>query len=306
MILMLADNGLTGDRRQSLADLLNCENDHDPLYTLSLMATHVEPAVQAVPEDHGDGEVMLHWTAPGDDGGQGRASGYDIRYRPDDYGPINSELRWAVSTQAVNEPMPSMAGNRDSMLVTGLNSGEGYYFAIKTYDDVGNYSGLSNSPLKFATNLGYTVSVQVQGSGSIYIYPERYYFQYGENVVLYAYPSTGWEFGNWSGDIQSAANPISFTITGDLEIVATFNTDYIPGDANGDGYIWGSDVTYLVMYLAGRVPAPNPYWAGDANGSCRITGGDVTYLVSYLRMIVPAPIRGNCDGLSISINNPEE
>jgi hypothetical protein len=284
---------------------LDCQNDHDPAYALALQATYIEQEPPVI-TDIGDGEVMLHWTAPGDDGNQGRAAGYDIRYRPASYGSINSEQRWNSSIQVTGEPTPSPAGQTDSMLVSGLNGGEGYYFAIKSYDDVGNISGLSNSPYKVATDLGFNIHIQIQGWGTVEIYPEKAYYQAGETVILYANPATDWEFGGWTGDINSAANPIAFEVAMDYNLTATFTTDFIAGDANGDGRLLASDVTYLVMFFAGNVPAPNPYLAGDANGDCQVIGSDVTDLVNYFRMIAPLPVRGDCGGLSISTTIPTE
>ena len=67
------------------------------------------------------------------------------------------------------------------------------------------------------------------------------------------------------------------------------------GDANADGNLIGSDVTYLVAYFRGLNPAPDPPFAGDANGDCSIIGSDVTYLVQYFRGINPRPMRSNCE-----------
>jgi hypothetical protein len=68
-----------------------------------------------------------------------------------------------------------------------------------------------------------------------------------------------------------------------------------PGDANANGVTNGLDVTYLVNYLKGLGPAPDPLLAADANGNCSTNGLDVTYLVNYLKGIGPAPLRGQCD-----------
>ena len=70
--------------------------------------------------------------------------------------------------------------------------------------------------------------------------------------------------------------------------------DYIPGDANADGDLRGSDDTYMVGYFKGRGPAPEPLLAGDANGDCEVNGGDVTYMVRYFKGFGDPPIRGNC------------
>jgi len=83
----------------------------------------------------------------------------------------------------------------------------------------------------------------------------------------------------------SAQRQLSLIITG---------YDFLPGDANGDGFVRGSDVTYLVGYFKGTAPAPEPYLAGDANGDCNVSGGDVTYLVRYFKGLGAEPIRGDC------------
>ena len=84
--------------------------------------------------------VVLAWTAPGDDGGSGTASAYDIRYATS---PI-SDLNWNSASQVSGEPSPQIAGSSESYTVTGLDPGTTYYFAIKTADEVPNWSGLSN------------------------------------------------------------------------------------------------------------------------------------------------------------------
>jgi len=88
------------------------------------------------------GSITLTWTAPGDDGSSGTASQYDIRYSTS---AIN-ESNWALVTQATGEPTPLLAGTAQSFVVTGLNPNTTYYFALKTADEVPNWSGISNSP----------------------------------------------------------------------------------------------------------------------------------------------------------------
>ncbi|HEQ98412.1 MAG TPA: T9SS type A sorting domain-containing protein [candidate division Zixibacteria bacterium] len=84
--------------------------------------------------------ITLNWTAPGDDGEIGTAATYDIRYSTS---PINA-INWVSAVQVQNEPAPSPAGTVESFTVTGLNPNTTYYFAIKTADEAGNWSGLSN------------------------------------------------------------------------------------------------------------------------------------------------------------------
>jgi hypothetical protein len=84
--------------------------------------------------------INLSWTAPGDDGSVGTATGYDIRYST----ATITEGNWASATQATGEPTPSIAGSGESKTVTGLSAGTTYYFAIKTADEVPNTSAISN------------------------------------------------------------------------------------------------------------------------------------------------------------------
>lgn len=89
-----------------------------------------------------DLSVQLTWTAPGDDNTTGTATSYDIRYRTDT--PLNAG-NWVTSTVAAGAPAPALAGSSESFTVTGLSSDTLYYFAIKTGDEVVNWSGVSNS-----------------------------------------------------------------------------------------------------------------------------------------------------------------
>ncbi len=86
------------------------------------------------------GSVTLGWTAPGDDGMIGTATAYDLRYST---APID-EGTFAGATPVANPLKPSPAGTAQTFEVNGLASGTQYYFALKSIDNVGNVSGLSN------------------------------------------------------------------------------------------------------------------------------------------------------------------
>ena len=81
--------------------------------------------------------VTLTWTAPGADGHVGTASLYDIRY--------SAEVAdWDGARQVTGEPSPQPAGSSESFTVIALQPGTVYFFAIKTGDEVPNWSGISN------------------------------------------------------------------------------------------------------------------------------------------------------------------
>ncbi|MCP4584012.1 MAG: hypothetical protein GY839_20565 [candidate division Zixibacteria bacterium] len=69
-----------------------------------------------------------------------------------------------------------------------------------------------------------------------------------------------------------------------------------PGDANGDGLVIGSDITYLVGYFRNINPPPSPLLSGDANSDCLLIGSDVTFMVQYFRGSDNIPARGDCEG----------
>jgi hypothetical protein len=94
-------------------------------------------SVQEVTTD----SVTLTWTAPGDDGNAGRATNYDVRYSSSQV----TQANWASATQATGEPSPKATGSTETFIVTGLQAGKTYYFALKTVDEVPNWSGLSNA-----------------------------------------------------------------------------------------------------------------------------------------------------------------
>jgi hypothetical protein len=84
--------------------------------------------------------VQLVWTAPGDDAAVGRASGYEMRFST---APITG-ANWDFANIAGPAPNPLEAGRRQAITVRGLSSDTTYYFAIRTADDAGNWSGVSN------------------------------------------------------------------------------------------------------------------------------------------------------------------
>ncbi|MCI0514270.1 GDSL-type esterase/lipase family protein [candidate division KSB1 bacterium] len=92
--------------------------------------------------------VPISWTAPGDDGVSGNATGYDLRYATG----IISETNFAQATQITAAPKPLAPGTRQSFVVTGLKSNTKYFFALKTFDEANNYAAISNVVSATTTN----------------------------------------------------------------------------------------------------------------------------------------------------------
>ena len=88
-----------------------------------------------------EGEVILTWTAPGNDGNTGRASEYDVRYSTVQIANYND---FNLAERFMNVPSPQPAGTKETLSVRGLAGNVVYYFRIKTVDMSDNWSALSN------------------------------------------------------------------------------------------------------------------------------------------------------------------
>ena len=98
----------------------------------------------------GQSLVTLTWTTPGDDSLSGVAAGFDLRYSTL---PLTSAT-FALGTPAGNLPTPGPPGSTQSVTVAGLQGNTTYYFAIKTVDDRGNWSGISNIVVRTSNPVG--------------------------------------------------------------------------------------------------------------------------------------------------------
>jgi subtilisin family serine protease/chitodextrinase len=84
--------------------------------------------------------AVISLTATGDDGMNGQASAYDLRYSPNPIDASNFDL----ATPANNLPAPVAPGSNHQFKVGDLTPITTYYFAVKVLDNVGNASVLSN------------------------------------------------------------------------------------------------------------------------------------------------------------------
>ena len=84
--------------------------------------------------------VTVSWTTPGDDSLSGNASQFDLRYATT---PITA-ANFSAATHVAGVAAPATPGTHQSHVVTGLQPATTYWFAIKTADEVPNWSGLSN------------------------------------------------------------------------------------------------------------------------------------------------------------------
>lgn len=181
-----------------------------------------------------DTTIKLTWTAPGDDASTGTASTYDIRYSTS---AINAG-NWASATKVSGEPAPAVAGTTtENYTVTGLTPNTTYYFAIKTADEVPNWSAVSNSPS--ATTLerpvgGYTADNVIPAA-----------------QVTQATDGTGLMTITWKGRDGQAQNvtlkTFEYSIDGDSSWSAPTNGDAsaaLSANWNNNGSSWTTATTF--------------------------------------------------------------
>ena len=84
--------------------------------------------------------AILSWTAPGNDGDQGQADLYDLRWSFDP----TTVAEWEVASEVIRRPFPEPAGTPQSLEIEDLLPGATYYFALKTRDEARNWSDISN------------------------------------------------------------------------------------------------------------------------------------------------------------------
>src|SRR3989339_213979 len=85
--------------------------------------------------------ITINWIAPGDDGTDGTATSYDIRYIA---GSAITDTNWGSATQCSGEPTPQASGNGETYTLTNLQPNTTYYVAIKATDESSNWTNLSN------------------------------------------------------------------------------------------------------------------------------------------------------------------
>lgn len=90
----------------------------------------------------GSDTVNVSWTAPGDDGNTGTATSYVLRFSTVEITAFNFDD--TLIHQTAVTPIPQVAGTIQSVNIINLLDSTRYWFAIKTIDDAGLISLISN------------------------------------------------------------------------------------------------------------------------------------------------------------------
>ncbi len=247
--------------------------------TLALLLLALSPGAQAALQaaQSTSTTITLTWTAPGDDGASGQAAQYDIRYS---LSPI-TDANWNAAMQADNEPLPQAAGSSESFTVTGLDPGTDYYFAIKTADEVPNWSVLSNVVLR-STDQETTPPANIASlaTGAV-----------TNSSVLLTWTAPG-DDGNTGTasqyDVRYSTSPITAANFGSATTVTGEPTPSAAGAA--DSFVVTGLNAETEYYFAVKTADEVPNWSGISNVVSATTGSETNApsTIANLTAINPA------------------
>ena len=122
----------------------------------------------------------------------------------------------------------------------------------------------------------YTLSVTIDGSGSVTKNPNQATYPYGTVVQLTAIANTGWTFSSWTGNLSGSSNPTSITMNGNKSVTAHFTQNQYTLTITIDGsgtvtkspnqatYSYGQAVTLTAVPGTGYLFSS---WTGDLTGA---------------------------------------
>ncbi|MBU8933172.1 MAG: dockerin type I repeat-containing protein [candidate division Zixibacteria bacterium] len=106
---------------------------------------------------------------------------------------------------------------------------------------------------------------------------------------------TGWIkdfhfWGAWKHGDEGQVTTFVLSIHEDIPAHMVCDTNWATGDCDGNSQVDAADLTYLINYLQGGGPAPNPLWIADLNGDCVVDNADVTILTDMIYSGVYPPV----------------
>jgi hypothetical protein len=208
--------------------------------------------------------IELSWTATGDDGNEGAATFYDLRYSQS---PITSE-NWESVAQYNNVPLPQVAGTSQSVIVIGLKPLTKYFFAIKAIDEQNNISAISNVVSATTTELIVTARTPMDQ----FIGVNAFIDDPIDKILVAGYLR---EYHNWNwdeGDIWAGGGYLDYPGYPNNEIA--FNPSWAAG---GNG--WFFDKYYKDLTDAGVMVCP------AIQGSVRWLNDDKTFPSSDIPVV---------------------
>jgi N-acetylneuraminic acid mutarotase len=135
--------------------------------------------------------------------------------------------------------------------------------------------------------LGYSLTTQINGSGTLTKTPDSLSYTPGSQVVIAAHPSAGWKFENWTGDTTSSASPLTLYMDSNKQIIANFEK------LDDDGLITNITPSTSSIYSLGTLTKGAKYYSDRDYQLTSIPAGYVG---------LPSIITANDDKLNKSTN----
>ncbi|MBI4055116.1 MAG: gliding motility-associated C-terminal domain-containing protein [Elusimicrobia bacterium] len=125
------------------SSLIKAEAAVSDAFTLTIVPQDIWPpaaVTDLVASAGGEGQLLLEWTAPDEEGGlvtpPGRVAGYTVRIATFSADSVSSTTTWwNAATDVAGEPAPLDPGDLQSLLRNNLTPGVTYYAAIISTDD---------------------------------------------------------------------------------------------------------------------------------------------------------------------------
>ncbi|HNT78819.1 MAG TPA: right-handed parallel beta-helix repeat-containing protein, partial [Anaerolineae bacterium] len=193
-------------------------------------------------------------------------NGWSVTFDPAAPVMLNSGQA-APITVSLTIPDGVLSGTLETTLITATSSADPFLTAAVT-DTTRTFT--STLPL-------YTLTVNVEGDGTVTRAPSQTTYISGTVVQLEAFPDTERLFAGWSGDLIGNANPADITLNADAIVTATFTP--VPSYTLTVNVVGNGDVTRTpsqTLYLSGTVvtltATPDvdwifSEWSGDLLGS---------------------------------------
>ncbi len=154
------------------------------------------------------------------------AGQYDVKvaYLDETDGPATIEIRIGgtlVDSWTLNQNNDQLVSRT---VVTGYNFSSNTVFEIKGIRNNGEHARIDY--VEFIGSGGgcttYTLTTNVQGSGSVSLSPSGGSYCSGAQVTVTANPASGWTFLNWSGGLSGSTNPATVTMNSNKTVTAVF------------------------------------------------------------------------------------
>jgi hypothetical protein len=134
--------------------------------------------------------------------------------------------------------------------------------------------------------LWHLLCIRVQNDNLQALRDDEVILEYSDSLIGQL-PQLGW---------IEISNTYLATCFDDILLVSLGEQGYICGDADGNDMVNISDAVYLIEYIFGGGPPPEPLLSGDVDCNQTVNISDAVYLISYIFSSGPAPCDPDGDG----------